>query len=201
VAIFVAFWPYYLSYNYIKVMALAFIIVILISWKLKEFKTLKQFKNHKLDYIFMPLGFLIVKIINPTFKSINQVRRPTLGDLFFPLGILIISILDPTKTIFTIAILCVGLADGLAALIGQRYGKGNIYKIFNTRKSIAGSSTVFIVTLLILIVVNVFSNMHLSILTFIYIPLDVAIVEAIAAFGSDDMLIPITVVLILSSLK
>jgi len=84
VAVFVAFWPYYLSYLYIEYIAIAFIVVIFIS---------RMF------------GF---------FQSIEQVKRNTLGEYFFPLGILVAALMSPQKEIFTIALLCVGLADGLA---------------------------------------------------------------------------------------
>jgi len=63
------------------------------------------------------------------FQSIEQVKRNTFGEYFFPLGILSVALLNPQKEIFTIALLCVGFADGLAALIGQKYGRKNRYKI------------------------------------------------------------------------
>jgi dolichol kinase len=170
VAVFVAFWPYYLSYLYIEYIAIAFIIVILIS------------RRYRL------------------FQSIDEVKRSTLGELFFPLGILAAALLAPQKEVFTIALLCVGLADGLAALVGQRYGRSNRYKIFKGFKSIAGSLTVFIVSLIILLLTNYFGSMHLAIISFIVLPLDVALVEAFAPIGSDDFLIPITALAILSLL-
>ena len=170
VAVFVAFWPYYLSYLYIEYIAIALIIVILISRR---------------------FGL---------FQSIEQVKRNTLGELFFPLGILIAALLSPQKEIFTIAILCVGLGDGLAALVGQKYGHSNRYRIFKGFKSIAGSLTVFLVSLVVLILTNYFGHMHLALVSFIILPLDVALVEAFAPLGSDDFLIPITALAILSLL-
>jgi phytol kinase len=170
VAVFVAFWPYYLSYLYIEYIAIAFIVVIFIS---------RMF------------GF---------FQSIEQVKRNTLGEYFFPLGILVAALMSPQKEIFTIALLCVGLADGLAALVGQKYGRSNRYRIFSGFKSIAGSLTVFIVSLIILVVVDYFGKVGLPLISFIIMPLDVALVEAFAPYGSDDFLIPISVLAILSLL-
>jgi len=170
VAVFVAFWPYYLSYLSIEYIAIAFIVVILISRKYQ------------------------------LFQSIEDVRRSTLGELFFPLGILASALMSPQKEIFTIAMLCVGLADGLAALVGQKYGRTNRYRIFKGFKSIAGSATVFIVSLVVLILINHFGSMHLAIIDFVIMPVDIAFVEAFAPIGSDDFLIPVTVLAILSLL-
>jgi phytol kinase len=170
VAAFVAFWPYYLSYLNIEYIAVAFILVIFVSRK---------------------YGF---------FQSIEQVKRNTFGEYFFPLGILFVALLNPQKEIFTVALLCVGFADGLAALIGQKYGRTNRYKIFSGFKSIAGSLTVFVVSLVILLLVDYFGKMHLPIASFIIMPLDVALVEAFTPFGADDLLIPISVLAILSLL-
>jgi len=134
------------------------------------------------------------------FQSIEQVKRNTLGEYFFPLGILVAALMSPQKEIFTIALLCVGLADGLAALVGQKYGRSNRYRIFSGFKSIAGSLTVFIVSLIILVVVDYFGKVGLPLISFIIMPLDVALVEAFAPYGSDDFLIPICVLAILSLL-
>ena len=170
VAVFAAFWPYYLSYKNIDFIAVAFLIVIIFSH-------------------FLGL-----------FPSIKQVKRITLGDYFFPLGILIVALVAPSKEVFTVAMLCVGLGDGLAALIGQKYGRHNRYRIFNGFKSFAGSLTVFVISLVVLLLANYFGHMNLAVISLIVMPLDVAIVEAIAPFGSDDLLIPLTVLLILNAL-
>jgi dolichol kinase len=170
VAVFAAFWPYYLSYKKIDFIAVAFIIVIIASH-------------------FLGL-----------FQSIKQVKRISLGDYFFPIGILIVGLVAPRKEIFTVAMLCVGLSDGFAALIGQKYGRHNRYKTFNGFKSLAGSLTVFVLSLVIVVLVNYFAGMNLPIISLFFMPLGVSIVEAISPFGVDDLLIPITVLLILNAL-
>jgi hypothetical protein len=52
-----------------------------------------------------------------------------------------------------------------------------------------------------LVAVNFFGNMHLPLLSFIVMPLDVAIVEAFSVVGADDLLIPLTVLAILNYFK
>jgi len=170
VAVFAAFWPYYLSYKNIDYIAVAFIIVIMFS---------RMFG---------------------LFQSIKQVKRNTQGDYFFPLGILLLSLVAPQKEIFTVALLCVGLGDGLAALVGQKYGRKNSFKIFSGNKSVAGSLTVFIVSLIILAFVDYFGHMRLELISLIIMPLCVSVVEALSPYGSDDLFIPVTVLIILSVL-
>ncbi|HUC95984.1 MAG TPA: hypothetical protein VMR76_03465 [Candidatus Saccharimonadia bacterium] len=170
VAVFVSFWPYYLSYKTIGLIAIAFLIVVILS---------RQFK---------------------IFMSINDVSRTSYGDIFFALGILALAIFAPAKAIFTIALLCVGLSDGLAAIIGVKYGRNNRYKIFHNFKSMTGTITVAITTFVILILVNYFRSMHLPINTLIIVPLVVALVESVSVLGTDNFFIPISVLVMISLL-
>lgn len=170
VAGFVAFWPYYLSYPNILLISIAFMFVIYVSRK---------------------FGI---------FKSIEQVKRSTFGEYFFPMGIFVLALFAPQKEIFTVALLCVGFADGLAALVGQRFGRKNKFKAFGGYKSVAGSSTVFIVSLAILVLANAIRNIHLPLAAYLLMPLDVAIIEALSPLGSDDFFIPVSVMIVLNLL-
>ena len=167
VAIFAAFWPYYLSYRKIDLIAIAFIVVVLLS-----------------------------RMFN-LFESIKQVKRNTLGDYFFPIGILILALIAPQKEIFAIAFLCVGIGDGMAALIGQKYGRKNSIRILGSSKSIAGSLTVFVSSFIILLLAYYFGSINLESISLIIMPVFVTIIEALSPYGSDDLLIPITVLVIL----
>lgn len=167
VAIFAAFWPYYLSYRKIDLIAIAFIVVVLLS-----------------------------RMFN-LFESIKQVKRNTLGDYFFPIGILILALIAPQKEIFAIAFLCVGIGDGMAALIGQKYGRKNSIRILGSHKSIAGSLTVFVSSFIILLLAYYFGSINLESISLIIMPVFVTIIEALSPYGSDDLLIPITVLVIL----
>ena len=61
VASFVAFWPLIMSWHYIQLIGLAFLLIILISWRFN------------------------------ILKSIHSIERTTAGELFFAVSILILS--------------------------------------------------------------------------------------------------------------
>lgn len=164
VAVFVAFWPYYMSYKQIQLIALAFLIVIVIS-----------------RYLHI-------------FRGILHVKRKTFGDLFFPLSILILAILEPASLVFTIALLHIGLSDGIAALVGKRIGKNNQYKIFGQTKSVAGTLTFVVISFAILFLaklLNPHDNVGLTWINVITLPPILAIVENVSVFGADDLTIPL----------
>ena len=164
VAVFVGFWPYYLNYTDIKLVAVAFLIVILISRYLHN------------------------------IKGILHVKRKTFGDLFFPLSILILAILQPNNLVFIAAMLHIGLSDGIAALVGKRIGKKNQYKVFGQIKSVAGTATFIVISFAILIIARLFhphETVGLSWLNVIILPPILAFVENVSAFGADDLTIPL----------
>lgn len=163
VAVFVAFWPLYMSYNQIKLIAIAFVLVILIS-----------------RYLHI-------------FRGILHVKRKTYGDLFFPLSILTLAIIGPAGLVFTIALLHIGLSDGIAALVGKRLGKSNQYKIFGQIKSIAGTLTFIIISLTILLTFKLLKAGEIPSLTWLNVlilPPVLAFVENVSAYGADDLTIP-----------
>ncbi len=170
VAVFVAFWPYYMSYHWIQFLAIAFLAVIIFS-----------------RYMHI-------------FKGILHVKRKTYGDMFFPLSILILAILQPNKLVFTIALLNIGLSDGIAALVGQKYGKKNKYKIFGQTKSVAGTLAFIFISYLIIIAAKLF-HPHLDVgltwLNMLIIPPILAFVENVSVYGADDLTIPLVLLVIL----
>jgi len=170
VAVFVAFWPLYMSYHEIQLLSVAFLIVIVLS-----------------RYLHI-------------FKGILHVKRKTYGDLFFPLSILILALLEPQHLIFTIAMLHIGLADGMAALVGKNYGKKNQYKLFGQTKSIAGTASFIAISYLILLSVRAISPgevMNLTWRNILILPPILAFVENISAYGADDLTIPLVLMVVL----
>lgn len=77
-------------------------------------------------------------------KSIHAIDRLTNGDVLFPIGIGIASIVSSSAWMFGAALLHIGLADGLAGLLGYHYNFGR-YKIFGQNKTVLGTF-IFILT-------------------------------------------------------
>ena len=92
-AIILVFLPFFMSMVDISIIALMFIIVLLISAKLK------------------------------IFKSIHNVKRKTYGEILFPFGVLVVLIFSNSTLIFQLAMLILGFSDTAAELIGKQFGK------------------------------------------------------------------------------
>jgi dolichol kinase len=164
---FVAFWPFYLSWGNIEFISFSFLLVVLISKK-----------TH-------------------FFEAIHSVQRSTWGELFFAVSVGLIAFVTADKWIYMVAILQMSLADGLAAVIGTNYKLGLKYQVFGHAKSILGSLTFLIVSLLILVAYAHFAPHQSFKMIYILYALAATILENIAVAGLDNLIIPVFIASIL----
>lgn len=122
VGTFVAFWPYFLGWNDIRFLSLAFLVVVLASQKFKLFKT------------------------------IHSVQRPTWGEIFFALIVGLLTFVTHSRGLYAAALLQMSLADGLAAVTGTIYGQKTHYRVLGTGKSALGTLTFALMSLAILLI-------------------------------------------------
>ena len=82
----------------------------------------------------------LISYFIPILPSINSVGRQSLGTLFYALsiGILASWFWQDRPQYTAIGILVMAWGDGMAAIIGQRFGKHS-YQVFNITKSWEGS--------------------------------------------------------------
>lgn len=168
---FVAFWPFFLSWTEIQLLSLAFLLVVGISKQLH------------------------------IFKSIHSVQRPTWGELFFAAAVGLVTLITQNKWIYMAALLQMSLADGLAAVIGVRYGKSRRYSVLGHTKSVTGTGTFLVVSLAILIAYEHYSGMPVGILYLIGLPIVAGIVENFGGQGFDNVLVPTLFALVLGSIS
>jgi phytol kinase len=90
---FVAFWPFFLDWQQIRLLSFSFLIVVGVS---------KYFH---------------------IFRAIHSVQRPTLGELYFALAVGLLTYVTHDQWIYLASVLQMSLADGFAAVMGVRYGK------------------------------------------------------------------------------
>lgn len=166
---FVAFWPFFLSWDQIKWLSLAFLVVIGLS-----------------KYLHV-------------FRAIHSVQRPTLGEIYFALAVGIVAIITQDKWIYMAALLQMSLADGLAAIVGIRYGKQS-YLVFGHRKSIMGSSAFFVVSLLIVIGYAQLSGVSLGWVSLLGLAALTTVIENVGVKGLDNLLVPVLVAVVLKML-
>jgi len=133
-------------------------------------------------------------------KSMKSVGRVTYGEIWYPIGIGVSALLFHNPYIYMIAILHMGLADGLAAVVGKGMGKNaRKYKIAGTTKSIAGSLVFFATSFIIYFGFweifadqsALYASAILISLVSISSALLVTITEVIAPKGSDNIIVPI----------
>lgn len=165
---FVAFWPYFLSNTDIKLLSLAFIVVVAFS---------KYFR---------------------IFQSIHSVQRPTWGEFLFAASVGLLAFATHHHHIYTVALLEMSLADGLAAVVGTRYGANYRYIVFGSPKSVVGSLTFFVVSCLLLSGYSVVTmGILMSPLVLLLIAAGATLIENIAVRGFDNLLVPLFVAAIL----
>ncbi len=130
-----------------------------------------------------------------------DVGRISWGDFFTVAGVVSVSLLKPDPWVFLAAMLHLGFADTLAALVGKRYGQSTSYKIFGQTKSLAGSLAFYVVSLFITLVALQFTPLqHHSLSIVLLLPPLVTLAENLSPFGSDNFIIPIVVVLIFQAI-
>jgi len=163
----VAFWPFWFSWQQIEWLSIVFLVAVIIS---------KQ------------LG---------VFQAIHSVQRPTWGEFFFAIAVGGVALITHNKWIYVAALLQMALADGLAAVVGVRYGNGQAYTIFRHQKSLAGTVTFLVSSYVILLVCSQVGLLPVSALMLFGISLLATILENLGVAGLDNLLVPLSVALLL----
>ncbi|HSX06437.1 MAG TPA: hypothetical protein VLG92_01820 [Candidatus Saccharimonadia bacterium] len=166
---FVAFWPFFLSWNEIRLLSVAFLIVVAVSARFK------------------------------LFRAIHSVQRPTFGEICFAMVVGALTFITRSKGIYAAALLQMSVADGLAAVIGTRLGRKNTYQVFGHAKSVVGTLTFFVTATLILSGYSLLSVKGLAVSGVVLGALGGAIVENVAVLGLDNLIVPLFIGLLLTS--
>jgi dolichol kinase len=164
---FAASWPYFLSWSQILLLSLAFIVVVGVS----------QYFN--------------------IFKAIHAVERPTWGEICFALAVGSLALFVKEPLLFTIALLHMSLADGLAAIIGTIFGKKTGYVVLGHRKSIVGTLTFFFVSFSLLLFYATVVDEVISPVVIVGLAAAASALENVAVRGLDNLAVPLVVALVL----
>lgn len=169
VGMFVAFWPFFLSWGQIQALSLLFLVVVGVSVKLK------------------------------IFNAIHAVTRNTMGEVLFAVAIGLLAFICTDPWIFAAAMLHLSLADGLAAVVGLTYGEHNSYRIMGRTKSLAGSLAFFFTSVVIMLWYLSFSDSAASAVAVLWLPIAATIAENLSGEGTDNLVIPLLVAFVLTS--
>jgi dolichol kinase len=169
---FVAFWPFFLTWNQIRILSLGFIVAVVLS---KTFNI---------------------------FSAMHSVQRPTYGEFFFALVVGILTFVTHSKAIYAAALLQMSVADGMAAIIGVEYGMKQQrwkYHVFGHAKTVIGSLTFFVISAAILFGYSA-DTMRLAWYYVPLIAAATTAIENIGIYGLDNLLAPLFVAVILTQL-
>lgn len=136
----------------------------------------------------------IVSYVIPILPSIESVSRRSYGTLFYAvsIGVLTACFWQHSPQYTTIGILVMAWGDGMAAIIGQRFGH-HTYQIRGITKSWEGSlamtAAAFIVTQLILLSVegNNWQTWSISLVVAVV----ATVLEAFSILGIDNLTVPL----------
>lgn len=136
----------------------------------------------------------IASYILPILPSINSIGRKSLGTLFYAISIGILTAIfweqQPQYT--AIGILVMAWGDGMAAIIGQRWGKHQ-YQVFAMTKSWEGSLAMAASTYLVTSLILLFSlgNHWQTWLISAIAALAATSLEAFSKWGIDNLTVPL----------
>ncbi len=151
----------------------------------------------------MPFLFVIINYLSCKFNIIKQMERDEkdgYGTVYYALSLLILSILTfgPLKNkteiygpiVALTGVLVMALGDGFAAIVGKSI-KSFEYKVGKTKKTIAGSTTMFLISLVIIAIFLAYFKIPMWFLKALVISLIATILEAVAIKGLDNIIVPI----------
>ncbi|MDQ3123400.1 MAG: hypothetical protein M3Q14_01805 [bacterium] len=163
---FIAFLPFWVDYQWIKVLATGFVLVNLIN----------RYTNF--------------------FHAIHAVKRKSWGEVLFGVGVFMVALFEPSPWLFAASIMQVSIADGLAALAGVTYGhKHGEYYLFGQPKTYVGSGVFILSSILILLSLFLFNNYYAEPLSLwpvlVMLPIVLVSFENIAVYGLDNIVLPL----------
>lgn len=153
--------------------------------------------------IFVPATFVIINYISYKKNIIKVMERDEqdgFGTVYFALSLLIISIVSfgiyKNPALGLVPTLVMAYGDGLAAVMGK-FIKSKKYKLGETKKSVAGSLTMFLISLILisgyLIITHsgiFWQSAHWPLIS-ILMAFSITMIEAMGAKGMDNITVPI----------
>ncbi len=149
----------------------------------------------------LPALFIIINYASYKFDIIKSMERDddsgeekTLGTVFYAISLLIVVMLCfgffKNTIIGLVGILVMGYGDGFAAIAGKSI-KSKEFSILGGKKSLAGCSTMFIISLIIISCALAYFNVQFWYIKSIIIAIVATIFEAISVKGTDNLTVPI----------
>ena len=163
--------------------------------------TVALFQN-KWFAIIPPAAFIFINYLSyrrGLFLAMESNDRRNLGTVYFPIAFVAIILLlwDSMRAMIPLLLMPMTWGDALAAVIGKRFGR-HPYTVFGATRSFEGSATMFIVTVISVILSALVIGPQLSaqvIALALLCATLCAIAEALSPWGLDNLIVPAAAVL------
>lgn len=157
-----------------------------------------------------PVSFIILNAISLRYTIFSAMEsdepKGNLGTVYFPISLVVLVVLCWGGRISfaagTIGVLVLGWGDGMAALVGENYGRRS-FSIIGGRKTVEGTVTMFLFSFaVILVCLLIFGYLGpLGLLpTALLLALGATLIEVLTPLGIDNITVPILTALIVSLL-
>ena len=155
---------------------------------------------------FLAAGpFILFTFLMSPYTPIKKIRGKTsaaghgMGLVYYSITWTILAYLFfDNMVVIAIGILSMSYGDGLASVIGIKFGKKK-YKVLGDEKSYAGSFAMFIFTFITMIIALFYYNINVTfyvILVLLFIAFIASIVEGLTPKGLDNLTVPFVCVFI-----
>lgn len=151
-------------------------------------------------------GSMLIIVRRGFLPSIHSTKRSSYGTVYYPLSyfVLILIFWNRSAEIISLSFLGLALGDAAAGAVGESLGSPNVYHLTSDKKSLEGSSAMFLVTSLAL-----FCGFHYFDYSMVFSIKDLLIIsivgasvatawEALSSRGLDNLTVPISLALVLS---
>ena len=149
----------------------------------------------------VPLIFVIVNYLSYKSNIIKVMERDedsenkdSFGTVYYAISLLILALITFSPVNNPLIGLCgavvMGYGDGLAAVIGQRF-KSKEFKVGKSKKSVAGSLKMFVVTLMIMTGFFYYVGASAWIIKSIIVAAIMTVVEIVCPKGTDNLGVPL----------
>ncbi len=145
----------------------------------------------------VPALFIVVNYLSFRGGYIKSMERDddlkNLGTVYYAISLFVLAIWSfgiEKPEIGGMGILVMGYADGLAAVVGKKYGFKK-WTFIREEKSVVGSTTAFVAAVAVIAAFNLYFSMGLKVYEVLVLGLVAACLEAITPLGFDNLTVPI----------
>lgn len=147
-----------------------------------------------INIVIIPAIFILINFISykkNIFKGMEITSRNSMGTVFYPMSMMIMALITYFHNAFYpfygIGLFIMAFADGLAPIVADKFQSK---KIFNTNRSINGSMTVFITSIIVIFIFNIIFNLDISLIKIVLLGFISMFLEGVSG-KYDNLILPI----------